>query len=712
MTNYNENRNVLDQERINDIHLQREWDIGLSTMFEEQVERTPDIVAVTFNNIGLTYQDLNHKANQLAHYLSKKNIGKGHVIALFMNRSVDMIVGMLGVLKTGAAYLPLDSAIPRERLDFIVDEAQVPLFLTHRELVEHIPNSVECFCMDTDWEILSSQSINNPEVDRSMNDVAYVIYTSGSTGKPKGVEVRHIGVANLLLDMNNQHQMNIGGKSSFWVSFGFDAAVYEIYTCLLFGGTLFIVPEEGRFEPSYYMKWLQENRLEYIFMPPFMLEDFSHWLKVNKKGDWSLKRLITGLEPIKTSIIAEILDQMPHLQIINGYGPTETTICSTLYFVTTPINDYAYLPIGKKVQNTTLYVLDHEQNPVAYGEAGELFIGGLGVAKGYLNRPDLTDEKFVELTIENNKPERLYRTGDIVKYLPDGNLHFIGRADNQVKLRGYRIELGEIERTLVELHSIKEAVVLLREDEPNDKRLVAYLVLKQSEVDHIEISSYLMQRLPKYMLPDVFVKVEQMPLSINGKLDKKALPTPDSKNVLRNNEGYAPPKTKQESWIAEVWSKLLHVNKVGINDDFFLIGGNSLLATQMLGKVKSKYKVDFQITLFFKQPTISSLIQLINQRVQNNPSFEDIEIRLVSRENMVPATFSQERVWFLNQLVDKNLAYHAQAAFHIKGHLKIDILQQSLDEIVLRHEIFRTTFPTQEGKLMQKIHHRVQLILR
>lgn len=675
----------------------------LSQLFEEQVGRNPEMAAVQMNGVSLSYRELNDRANQLAHYLRKRTVRRGQIVAICMNRSLEMIIGILGILKAGSTYLPLDIQHPKERLLYMLHEAEAPIVLTEHSLKNIFEDKVDTFCLDTEWSELINESAANPELDRSAEDTAYVMYTSGSTGQPKGVEVRHAGVVNLLEDMNNHDPLDAGAAYGFWTSFSFDVSVLEIFSCLLYGGTLHIVPEDLRMDMNQYIHWLQGNKIESAFVPAFVLHDFAQWLKENRSLIWPMKRLVTGVEPIRTSILLDIAELIPGLQIINGYGPTEATICATLLYFTKKEKE-PFVPIGQAVQNTTLYVLDEDQKPVPEGEAGELYIAGIGVAKGYLKRPDLTAERFIHLALDQDKTERVYRTGDMVQVLPDGNLRFIGRADHQVKLRGYRIELGEIERNLIEHPAVLETVVILREDEPGVKRLVGYIVSKQ-ELSAYDLRLWLADRLPKYMIPDILVQLESLPSTINGKIDRKALPVPDHRNSMVDLGQYSAPRTTDEEWIAQLWADLLRIERVGIEDNFFMSGGNSLLATQMLGKVKGRYNIDFPISSFFKEPTISTLSDLLQQKdSESRKKLSELRIKPVSREEILPATFAQERVWFIEQLEPNNIAYHFQTLLHLKGKLDIEILQRSLDEIVRRHEIFRTTFPRHQGKLTQQIH--------
>ncbi|GAA0354547.1 non-ribosomal peptide synthetase [Bacillus horti] len=673
----------------------------ISRLFEEQAMQTPDLDAVTINGVTLTYHELNERANQLSYYLRKKTNGSPSIIAICAHRSIEMIVGILGIIKAGSAYLPLDINHPKDRLLFMLKEADVSILLTQENIDYPFLESVEPIFLDASWSEISNEGKHNSGLDRPINDIAYVMYTSGTTGKPKGVEVKHTGILNLLEDLDKHHHLPTGIRYSVWTSFSFDVSALEIFSSLLSGGTLCIVPDDVRLDVNQYFLWLQQNRVEASFIPPFMLNDLAQWLKENQIKTWSMKRLITGLEPIRTSTLAQIAKQMPELQIINGYGPTETSICATLHFFSEDESD-PYVPIGKPVQHSELYILDTDKKPVQTGELGELYIGGIGVAKGYLKQPELTSESFIYLSFGQEQPKRLYRTGDMVRSTLDGTLSFGGRVDDQIKLRGYRIELGEIEKNLIEHPALDEVAVILREDEPSFKRLVGYVVTKAS-LDWSELKHWLANRLPSYMLPEVFVEMEALPKSISGKINRKTLPVPTQENSSLNVGNFREAETSEEKWIADLWSHLLRVEKVGMTDDFFMSGGNSLLATQMLGKVQARFKAHIPMTTFFREATIEALVAFLNefnQPAENN----NFRIQPVSRDNRLPTTFAQERVWFIEQLEPQNLAYNYQTLFHFKGKLNVAALQKSLDEIISRHEIFRTTFTNEHGQLTQKIH--------
>ncbi len=457
---------------------------SLHEQFEAQVEKTPDAVAVIFAGESLTYRELNQKANQLANYLQKLGVTAETLVGICMHRSLEMIIGILGTLKAGGAYVPLDPTYPVERLAFMLQDAQVPILLTQQSLVTQLPaHKAQVVCLDTDWQTIASCDCQYIAHDSSL---AYVIYTSGSTGEPKGVCCHHLGVLNLLADLENRQSLTIKDACSLWTSFSFDVSVYEIFSALLFGATLHIVPEEIRADSQGFIQWLHTHKITSAYIPPFMLPVLVNWLE-KQPIKLSLKRLLVGVEPILEQTLITISVHIPGLHIINGYGPTEATICTTLYSVPTQQEHQRYTPIGKPVNNTQIYLLDQHLQPVSIGIPGEIYISGIGLAKGYLNRSQLTSKKFIDHYFEPSKSTRLYKTGDIARYLPDGNIEFVGRSDSQVKIRGFRIELGEIESVLKQHPSVQETVVVTRDDIiANDQQLVAYIVPQTSHNHHFE----------------------------------------------------------------------------------------------------------------------------------------------------------------------------------------------------------------------------------
>ncbi len=431
-------------------------------LFEEQVERTPDAVAIVFENSHLTYRELNTRANQLAHHLISLGVKPDIRVGICVERSLEMIVGILGIIKAGGAYVPLDPSYPQDRLAFMLNDAQVLSLLTQGHLAKHLPkHEGQLIFLDTDWQTIGQQNGDNPIGKTRPNNLAYVLYTSGSTGSPKGVCCKHAGLINLLADFDRKQPLSVGDKCSLWTILSFDVSIYEIFSPLLAAGTLSIVPEQVRSDTITFIEWLNFQQIKSAYIPPFMLNYFSSWLKKATEKP-RLKRLLVGVEPIQEQLLVSIKKQIEGLQIINGYGPTETTICAVLYVVPSECSHNNKTPIGLPVQNIEIYLLNEQMQVVPVGTTGEMYIGGVGLAQGYLNRPELTAKKFIQNPFSHDSDSRLYKTGDLARYLPDGNLEFVGRIDHQVKIRGYRIELGEIEAKLHQYPNISDAVVLAR----------------------------------------------------------------------------------------------------------------------------------------------------------------------------------------------------------------------------------------------------------
>jgi amino acid adenylation domain-containing protein len=547
--------------------------------------------------------------------LQKLGVKADTLVGICVERSLEMMVGLLGILKAGGAYVPLDPEYPQERLSFMLEDSQVEVLLTQNKLVKLLAQNQEYIvCLDSDWQNISQTNQNNLNITVTPNNLAYVIYTSGSTGQPKGVYCNHLGVVNLYTDFQTKKPLCVGDRCSLWTSLNFDVSIYEVFSALLSGATLHITPELIRSDASKFINWLYSEQISSAYIPPFMLNNFSDYLE-QAVNHISLRRLLVGVEPINEKLLISISQRIPELQIINGYGPTETTICSTLYLIKTERSSNGNTPIGKPLQNTKIYLLDNQMQPVPIGVQGELHIGGAGLALGYLNRPQLNAEKFIPNPFDKAKGSKLYKTGDLARYLPDGNIEYLGRIDNQVKIRGFRIELGEIEALLASHPQIWETVVLVWDDTTGDKRLVAYIV-PQPEITIIidEIRQFLKAKLPDYMVPNAFVILAALPLTANGKIDRRALPPPESGSEA--SDKYVAPRTPMEEILATIWSEVLKVEKVGINDNFFELGGHSLLATQLVAQIRDRLEIELPLRQLFNSATLAELAQEIEQLKQ------------------------------------------------------------------------------------------------
>jgi amino acid adenylation domain-containing protein/FkbH-like protein len=676
----------------------------LHELFEAHAERSPDAVAVVYQKEQLTYRQLNERANQLAHRLRKLGVGPEQRVGLCLERSVEMVVAMLATLKAGGAYVPLDPAYPRERLLMMLEDARVQVLLTEEHLVERLgPQSCAVLRLDTQSDELSDESRLNPQSGVSADNAAYIIYTSGSTGLPKGVCCRHQGVVNLLADFDRRQPLPPGRACSVLGSFSFDVSVYESFSALLNGCALHVVSDEVRSSSELFFNWIDEQQICGAYVPPFMVEDWLRRVRERSNSCRSLRRVLVGVEPIPEQTLVAISEALPELQIINGYGPTEASVCATLYNVERVETRERRTPIGRPVQNYTIRILDEQMQEAPVKVRGELYIGGEGLARGYWGRPELTAERFVPDPFSDEPGARLYRTGDIARFLEDGNIEFAGRNDYQVKVRGHRIELGEIEGALAHHPAIRESVVLAREDATGEKRLVAYLVVdKDAALTNSELHRYLRERLPAYMVPQAYVLLEQLPLTPNGKVDRRALPEPEQLRSMLAG-AYTAPRTPLEEVLCGIWGEVLNLKQVSIHDNFFELGGHSLLATQVISRVRAVFSVELPLRALFECPTVAQLAESIEAARAAERKFELPPLVAFEGNEPPPLSFTQQRLWFLDQLEPGNPVYHIAGAVRLNGRLDVDALNQSLREIVRRHESLRTAFQIEGEQPVQII---------
>ncbi|MBW4560438.1 MAG: amino acid adenylation domain-containing protein [Mojavia pulchra JT2-VF2] len=671
-------------------------------LFEGQVKRTPDAIAVVFEGQQLTYQQLNTKANQLAHYLQKLGVRPEVLVGICIERSLEMVVGLLGILKAGGAYVPLDPAYPQERLGFILEDTKTSIILTTEQLAKNLAShKAQVVCLDSDWEVIAHNSQENLATEVTVENLSYVIYTSGSTGQPKGVMISHRSICNTLYWRQTTFKITEQDKVLQTISFSFDPSVWQIFWPLSFGGQLIMARPGGHSDTAYLVQTIIEQQITIIALVPSVIR-----VLLEEKGIencQSLRHVTSGGEALPIELINKFcaylkLDNV----LVNCYGPTEASIDATSW-TCQPGTNYIFAPIGRPIANTQIYILNEDLQPVPVGEPGELHIGGIGLARGYLNLPELTDKKFISNPFSNEPGARLYKTGDLARYLPDGNIEFLGRIDHQVKIRGFRIELGEIETTLSQHPVVKQAVVIAREDIAGDKRLVAYIVLNSQPAPTInEWRSFLKQTLPDYMVPSSFVILEDLPLTPNGKVDRRALPAPDAYSILLDTN-FVPPSNRTEEILAGIWSKVLGVEQVGIHDNFFELGGHSLLATQVISRIRQALTVNISLRSLFENPTVAGLAVIIDQHQSTDINFQLQTIpKLVNRES-IPLSFGQQRMWFWEQLQPGSSIYHTAETLHLQGDLNITVLQQSLDTIVARHEALRTNFIVQDGNPVQVI---------
>ena len=598
-------------------------DGGIHQLFEAQVERTPDAVAVSFAGETLTYRELDQRANQLAHHLQKLGAGPDVVAGLCVERSLEMVTGLLGMLKGGAACLPLDPSYPRERLAFMLQDSGALLLLTQSKLLDRLPHSdTQVICLDSEWDAISQQSGEPAAQSAGPGNLAYVLYTSGSTGRPKGVAMKHRAMLNLITWQLRSSPMQQGVRTVQFTPLSFDVSFQEILSTLCGGGTLVLVSEELHRDPSALLHFLAAESVERIFLPFVALQQLASAAQQHDTLPTSLREVTTAGERLQTTPqLVSFFRRLPQCRLHNHYGPTETHVVTAFTLEDSPDTWPALPPIGHPIANTQVYVLDAHMQPVPIGVPGELYLGGHGLARGYLRRPELTAERFVRDPFSRRPDARLYRTGDVARYRPDGNIEFLGRRDDQIKMRGFRIELGEIETTLAEHPAVRQTAVLARDDllqgpsaTPGaERRLVAYVVAKEMPAPPVsELRSFLRDKLPEYMLPSVFVFLDAFPLTPSGKINRRALPAPDSTRPELET-GYVAPQTATEGRLAEIWQQVLGVERVGIDDSFFDLGGHSLLAVSLFARIEKAFGERLPLAILFQSPTVRQLASLLDQ---------------------------------------------------------------------------------------------------
>ena len=566
-------------------------------------------MAVSFGGEELTYVQLNSRANQLAYVLRTLGVSPNVMVGVCMERSLEMVVALYGILKAGGAYVPMDPTYPTERLNFMVSDARVPVLLTQERFLPDLQGcGARLMCLDTGWHEMANQSTENPERIANPKNFAYVIYTSGSTGTPKGAINSHKGIVNRLLWMQEAYQLNAQDKVLQKTPFSFDVSVWEFFWPLMFGARLVVAKPEGHKDSAYLLDLIARERITTLHFVPSMLEIFLEEKSLERCQ--SLRHVVCSGEALPYDLQVRFFARMPEgIRLHNLYGPTEAAVDVT-YYECQPDSSIGDVPIGRPIANTRIYILDPCGNPVPIGVPGELHIGGIQVGLGYWNRPELTAEKFVPDPFSNDPDARLYKTGDLALFLPDGNIKYLGRMDFQVKIRGLRIEIGEIENVLRSHPSIRDAVVLVREDERRDKKLVAYVTkFREQEFEIGNIRKFLAKKLPAYMLPSFFVLLENMPLMPNGKVDRRALAVPDLK---REDSGatYVPPETPLQEKIATVWSEILRLERVGLHDNFFELGGHSLLAIQIIWRIREMFQLELPMRAMFDYPTVAEISKI------------------------------------------------------------------------------------------------------
>jgi amino acid adenylation domain-containing protein len=574
----------------------------LHELVEAQAKNAPDSTAVMMGKDQISYRVLNEKANQFANYLRRRGVGPETLVGIFLERSINMVIALLGVLKAGGAYIPLDPAYPADRIAFILEDAGAKVLVTQQDLVSVLPSgSAVVVTIDAVQGRIAKESKESPTTKLAPQSLAYVLYTSGSTGKPKGVQITHANLVNFLFSMRAEPGLTSNDTLLAVTTLSFDIAGLEIYLPLITGAKIVLASRAEAAGGARLLKLIRDRR------PTVMQATPATWrmlIEAGWHGSPDLKVLCGG-EALPGNLTAQLLPRCAELW--NMYGPTETTIWSSIYRVKSAS---ATAPIGRPIANTTLYILDGQMQPVPVGVSGELYIGGDGVARGYFKRPELTQARFVSNPFDRRPDAKLYRTGDLARYLPDGNVQYLGRTDFQVKVRGFRIELGEIESVLAKHPAVRQTVVAAREDSPGDKRLVAYIVPESNErLSLVDVRAYLKQTLPDYMLPTGLVAMDALPLTPNGKVDRKALPKPD---LTKAASGVAaPPRDELEAKLAMIWQDILGITAVNITDNFFDLGGHSLMAVRLMNEIRKITGVEIPLTALFQGATIERLANLV-----------------------------------------------------------------------------------------------------
>ncbi|HKV36072.1 MAG TPA: amino acid adenylation domain-containing protein [Pyrinomonadaceae bacterium] len=679
----------------------------LHLMFEKQAEREPAATAVVFRGQRMTYGELNQRANKLAHYLRSLGVGPEVRVGICFERSQEMLVAVLGILKAGGAYVPLDPNYPADRLAFMLEDACVRVLLTQQHLAERLP-ACGARVVRLDSDEIDQFDDANPSPLTTIGNLAYIIYTSGSTGQPKGVMIDHRGAANTIVDMNERYRVGPDDRVLALSSLSFDLSVYDMLGTLAAGATIVVPSPSSGPDPSDWLDLIEREQVTVWNSAPALMEVFAEYVSgrsvsmphslrvVLMSGDWIPVKLP---EQIKTLAANE------QIEVHSLGGATEASIWSITFPIKSVDPAWKSIPYGLPMVNQQFHVLDAFLQPTPIGVVGELYIGGIGLALGYHNRQQLTAEKFIPDPFSTQPDARLYRTGDLGRRMPDGNIEFLGRIDGQVKISGYRIELGEIETALGQHASVREAVVKTYVAASGEKRLAAYVVPKQ-QVEKAELRDHLRGRLPEFMVPAAFVMIDELPLTPNGKVDQRALPAPEQAVLDAAEHSFVAPRNPTEEVLAGLWCQVLHRDRVGAEENFFESGGDSLLATQLISRVRAAFEVELPLYCLFESPTVAGLAMKIDVSMSDGrttSAASHTPLRRAARNGHMPLSYAQQRLWFLDRLVPGNPFYNATAAVRLTGTLDRAVLERSLDEVIKRHESLRTTFLEVDGHAAQVI---------
>ncbi len=660
----------------------------ISQLFAEQVSETPNNIALVYGDKQLTYSELYKKVNHLAYILREKGVGRDKVVGIMAERSLELIVGVLAIVQAGAAYLPIDLEYPKSRIEYMLKDSSAKLLLLQKGIETRVKFTEEIVYLDenddSSEECTFIENINQP------NDLIYIMYTSGSTGQPKGVMIEHRNV-NRLISNSNMLIINSDDKILQTGSFAFDASTFEIWGVLLNGACLYLISKDKLLSPDRLAEKMEEYQITMMWLTAPL---FNHLLDENILIFSKLNTLLVGGDALSPSHINLLRNKYPELKIINGYGPTESTTFATYFKIEDdyPIN----IPIGKPVSNTQVYIIDKDNNLQPIGFPGELCISGDGLARGYLNNPILTQEKFVQSPLTGNK---MYKTGDLARWLADGNIEFLGRIDQQVKIRGFRIETGAIETKLLSYDGVKQVVVVDKIDSRGEKYLCAYFV-SDGEISDLELRSYLEKELPRYMIPSYFKKLNKLPLTSNGKIDRSKLPEVSDCEFRTE---YIAPRNEIEKKLAKIWSDIFDIEKIGIQDNFFDLGGHSLKATRLVSMISKELDVEVSIKEIFENQTIEQLAGVIIQAEKSTY----LEIKKIEEQDYYPLSSAQKRMYILNQFDITSTNYNITCVINIEGELDIQRFELAFNKLIERNESFRTSFELVNGQPVQKIHQSI-----
>src|SRR5689334_16261453 len=666
-------------------------------LFEAEAARRPQATALIFQDVELSYGELNERANRVAHYLRRSGVRAESRVGICMERSEWMLIGLLGILKAGGAYVPLDPQYPVARLHYMLADAGVQVLLTQAALADRFAGeAVKLLSLDAEWERVAAESGANLQSEVQAANLAYVIYTSGSTGEPKGIGIAHYSV-NRLVCNSDYVQVQSDDCIAQASNASFDAATFEIWGALLNGARLCIIPAPVVLSPVKFAAELQREKVTVLFLTTAL---FNQMAREAVMGFSGLRHLLFGGQAVEPQWVAQVLESGYAGRLLHVYGPTESTTYSTWEEVREVKKGARSIPIGKPLANTTQYVLGADMEVAPVGVVGELYLGGEGLARGYWERPELTAERFVPNPYGKEGGERLYRTGDLVRGVGAGRVEFVGRVDQQVKIRGFRVELEEVGVVLSGAPGVATAVVEVRGRDGGEPRLVGYVVPKvEAALVVSELREYLQERLPAYMVPSVYVELAELPLTVNGKVDRRALPEPEE----WGSGEYVGPRTATEEILAGIWASVLKVERVGVTENFFEIGGHSLLATQVVSRIRESFGVDMALRELFEQATIAALAARVDEALQSGTGVLAPPIVKVERSGELPLSFAQQRLWFLDQLEPESAFYNIPSAVRLSGALDREALGRSLSEIVRRHEALRTVFASVEGEPVQVI---------